>query len=188
MALLFTKPLPLGNTAPAFTLPDAVSGQAISLEEVRGSKGTIVMIICNHCPYVKHVAGEISRITKDYQDKGIGFVAINPNDAERYPEDSFAKMTGFAGLHDFQFPYLYDESQDVAKAYDAVCTPEFNLFDADLKCVYRGQLDGSRPGNEIPNDGNSLRAALDNLLSGNPPIENQLPSSGCSIKWRTNEQ
>ena len=184
MPLMFTKPLPLGWEAPDFNLPDAVSGQHLSLKDVRGSKGTLVMIICNHCPCVKHVISEVVRVAKDYMPLGIGMAAINPNDANNFPEDSFEKMHEFAKTHGFVFPYLHDESQQVAKAYDAACTPEFNLFDAEMKCVYRGRLDGSRQENSVPLTGADLRAAIENLLSGNPPLENQLPSSGCSIKWK----
>lgn len=184
MSLLFTKPLPLGFKAPDFELADALSGTHKKLNDIKGSKGTLVMIICNHCPYVKHIVGELSKLARHYQTHGIGVVAISPNDALHYPEDSFDNMRLFAEQQGFSFPYLYDESQEVAKAYDAVCTPEFNLFDSDLSCVYRGQFDSSRPGNNLPLNGSSLREAIDNLLAHKPPLPNQIPSSGCSIKWK----
>jgi peroxiredoxin len=185
MSLTPTKQIPLGHTAPNFTLPDVTSGKDVSLNDINGDKGTAVMLICNHCPYVIHVIDELVKLATDYQKKGIGFVAISSNDVENYPQDSPEKMKEFAAENDFPFPYLYDESQEIAKAYDAACTPDFNVFDKDLKCVYRGELDGSRPGNEVPVTGKSMRAALDNLVEGKEiDPENQRPSMGCNIKWK----
>jgi len=184
MALTFTKQIALGFKAPDFRLPDVVSGKMISYKDIQGEKGTLVMFICNHCPYVLHVIHELVQLGKDYIPKGIGMVAISVNDVLAYPQDSPEKMKEFAEKHRFPFPYLYDESQDSARLYDAVCTPDFDLFDADYKCVYRGQLDGARPGNEIPVTGKELRAALDKLLTGEKIPENQIPSAGCSIKWK----
>lgn len=184
MALTFTKPIALGFKAPDFRLPDVVSRKMISYKDIEGKKGTLVMFICNHCPYVQHVIHELVQLGKDYIPKGIGMVAISVNDVVAYPQDSPEKMKEFAEKHDFPFPYLYDESQDSARLYDAVCTPDFDLFDADDKCVYRGQLDGARPGNDIPVTGKELRGALDKLLAGEKISEDQTPSSGCGIKWK----
>jgi thiol-disulfide isomerase/thioredoxin len=175
--------LPLGTNAPAFTLPDTVSGKTLSLQQVKGSKGTVVMFICNHCPYVKHVNSELVRVAKDYQPKGIGFLAISANDAVNYPEDAPEKMKAAAKSLGYPFPYLYDESQATAKAYQAACTPDLFLFDANLGCVYRGQLDDSRPGKGEP-DGKDLRAAMDALVAGKPISLEQKPSVGCNIKWK----
>jgi thiol-disulfide isomerase/thioredoxin len=176
--------LPLGTRAPAFSMPDTVSGKTLSLDALKGGKGTVVMFICNHCPYVKHVNPELVRVAKDYQDKGVGFVAISANDAQNYPDDAPGKMKEAARALGYPFPYLYDESQEVAKAYQAACTPDFFLFDAKLACVYRGQLDDSRPGSGTP-DGRDLRAALDALVAGKPISPEQKPSVGCNIKWKS---
>ena len=175
--------LPLGTRAPAFTLPDTVSGKTLSLDALKGAKGTVVMFICNHCPYVKHVNPELVRVAKDYQGKGIGFVAISANDAANYPDDAPDKMKAAAKQLGYPFPYLYDESQAVAKAYQAACTPDFFLFDSAMLCVYRGQLDESRPGKGAP-DGRDLRAALDAVVAGKPVSDVQKPSVGCNIKWK----
>ena len=177
--------LPLGTPAPGFELYDTVSGKTLSFDDVKGSKGTLVMFICNHCPYVKHVNAELVRLANDYIPRGIGFVAISSNDVVKYPDDSPEKMKETAEKLGYPFPYLYDESQDVARAYQAACTPDFFLFDASNKLVYRGQLDDSRPGNEIPVTGKDLRKALDLLLEGKMiPEAEQKPSIGCSIKWK----
>lgn len=177
--------LELGTQAPNFILPDTTQERSVSFEEVaKGKKGTLVMFICNHCPYVIHVMEEVTKLTKEYQEKGIGVVAISSNDVENYPDDSPEKMTQFAKDYDLSFPYLYDESQNVARAYDAACTPDFYVFDEAAKLVYRGRLDGSRPGNDIPLDGADLRLALDHVLSGKPELEKQYPSAGCNIKWK----
>lgn len=176
--------MPLGTKAPDFNLIDTVSSEMVSLEGIKGEKGTVVMFICNHCPFVIHVNEEIVRIANDYRINGFGFVAISSNDVENYPEDSPEKMTTTAEKNDYTFPYLYDETQEVAKAYDAACTPDFYLFDAESKLLYRGQLDNSRPGNSIPVNGRHLRKALDNILNNSPQQKTQKPSMGCNIKWK----
>lgn len=184
MALTPTKPIPLGFEAPYFELPDVVTGKTVSVNDIKGEKGTLVMFICNHCPYVKHVIQELVKIGYDYKDKGIGVVAISSNDVVNYPDDHPDLMKELAENLKFPFPYLYDESQEVAKAYDAVCTPDYDLFDAEGKCVYRGQLDGSRPGNDVPVTGKDMRKALDLVVNGDKVPESQIPSQGCNIKWK----
>jgi hypothetical protein len=184
MALTPTKQIPLGFNPPEFSLPDVISGDNRTYADIKGEKGTLVVFICNHCPYVKHVIEELVNIGLDYMPKGIGMVAINSNDVENYPDDSPENMVMFANKHGFPFAYLYDETQEVAKAYDAACTPDYNLFDANDKCVYRGQLDSSRPGNTVPVNGEDLRRALDQVLNGEKVPEKQIPSTGCNIKWR----
>ncbi len=184
MALTESTMLELGTSAPWFLLPDTVSGKEISLDDVAGEKGTLVMFICNHCPYVIHVKPEIARLAKEYQDKGMGFAAISSNDVEQYPEDGPEKMKTFAKEAGFDFPYLYDASQRVAKAYDAACTPDFYVFDSEHKLVYRGRLDGSRPKSDVPLTGRDLRAALDAVLENRPVPVEQYPSAGCNIKWK----
>jgi peroxiredoxin len=176
--------IPLGTPAPDFALPDVVSGKTISLQDVRSEKATVVMFICNHCPFVKHVQQGIVELANDYQPKGVSFVAISANDAGQYPQDAPDKMKAVAEEQGYPFPYLYDESQDVAKAYKAACTPDFYIFDGDLKCVYRGQLDDARPGKPVPVTGSDVRAALDNVLRGQPVSDDQKPSIGCNIKWK----
>ncbi|HET8803957.1 MAG TPA: thioredoxin family protein [Aequorivita sp.] len=184
MARTESKMLPLGTKAPDFVLIDSVTNKPVSLKNIRGQKGTVVMFICNHCPFVKHVNEEIVRVCNDYRVTGFGFVAISSNDVENYPEDSPAEMWRTARKNHYPFPYLYDETQEIAKAYDAACTPDFYLFDEELKLVYRGQLDNSRPGNGIPVNGRDLREALDCLLNNNPQRKDQKPSIGCNIKWK----
>lgn len=184
MARTPTTQIPLGFIAPDFNLPEPLTGKMVSLSDVKGKNGTLVMFICNHCPFVIHVIDQLVKIGYKYKDKGIGIVAINSNDVENYPDDHPDKMVEFAKKLHFPFPYLFDESQQVAKAYEAACTPDFNVFDADGKCVYRGQLDGARPGNEIPVTGVDLRAALDQVIRGEKVSENQMPSIGCNIKWK----
>ncbi len=184
MARTPSNMLPLGTRAPHFELPDTVSGTLKTLENVRGEKGTVVMFICNHCPFVKHVNPALSRLGKAYQEKGIGFVAISSNDVINYPEDAPHLMKENALAEGYTFPYLYDESQEVARAYNAACTPDFYLFDRQLELVYRGQLDDSRPGNGIPVTGADLKQAMDRLISGEPQSEAQKPSIGCNIKWK----
>jgi len=176
--------MPLGTKAPDFKLIDPVTSKMVSLENIRGKKGTVVMFICNHCPFVIHVNEEIVRVANDYRINDFGFVAISSNDIENYPDDSPDKMVIIAQKNDYTFPYLYDETQEVAKAYDAACTPDFYLFDAELKLIYRGQLDHSRPGNSIQTNGRDLREALDNVLNNSPQRSDQKPSVGCSIKWK----
>lgn len=184
MARTPSNMLPLGTTAPDFELLDTISDNKLSLKEIKGNKGTVVMFICNHCPFVVHVNPEITRLAGEYQDKGIGFIAISSNDVENYPQDAPHLMKEKAKEEGYAFPYLYDETQRVAKAYDAACTPDFYLFDADLKLVYRGQLDNSRPGNGLPLTGEDLRKAMDALLTGTAIDPEQKPSLGCNIKWK----
>ncbi|MEM9362835.1 MAG: thioredoxin family protein [Bacteroidota bacterium] len=183
MARTPSNMLPLGTTAPAFELLDTATDTLVSLESARGEKGTVVMFICNHCPFVIHVNPEISSLGLAYQKKGIRFIAISSNDVENYPQDAPDLMKLKAKEEHYSFPYLYDETQEVAKAYDAACTPDFYLFDDSLKLVYRGQLDDSRPGNGLPVTGRDLRQAMDNVLEGNPVDAHQKPSIGCNIKW-----
>jgi peroxiredoxin len=184
MARTPTIQIPLGFDAPFFELPEPLTGKTVSLNDIKGKRGTLVMFICNHCPFVIHVIDELVRIGFDYKEKGIGIVAINPNDVVNYPDDHPDKMKELADRLNFPFPYLFDESQEIAKAYQAACTPDFNLFDADGKCVYRGQLDGSRPGNDIAVTGVDLRVALDQVIRGEKVSGNQMPSIGCNIKWK----
>lgn len=183
MAETPTIQIPLGFTAPDFNLPDTITGKEMNYTHIKGEKGTVVIFICNHCPYVIHVIHEIVSISKEYMPKGIGFVAISSNDVENYPQDSPAQMKIHAKKWDFPFPYLYDESQEVAKAYHAACTPDYNVFDKNDLAVYRGQLDESRPKNNVPIDGKDLRAVLNALLSNKEISKNQKPSTGCNIKW-----
>jgi len=184
MALTPSTMMPLGTTAPDFSLPDTISGKKLDLQQLKGKKGTLVMFICNHCPYVKHIKDALSKLGKDYKDSGISIIAINANDAANYPDDAPDKMTMFAKQNGFVFPYLHDESQNVAKSYGAACTPDLFLFDGNLKCVYRGQFDDSRPGNDIPVTGKDLRAAMDQLMAGKTIDAKQTPSIGCNIKWK----
>ena len=186
MALALSTMMALGTEAPDFTLPDTANEQApITLHAyAAGAEATLVMFICNHCPYVIHVIDELVAVAHDYQGRGLRVVAISSNDVDKYPADAPEKMTAFAAERNFTFPYLYDASQEVARAYDAACTPDFFLFDADLKLAYRGRLDASRPGNDEPVTGADLRAALDRVLAGEAiPEDEQVPSAGCSIKW-----
>lgn len=175
--------LALGTEAPNFSLPDT-TGKNVSRDEAAGGKGLLVMFICNHCPFVIHVREELARLGSDYLAKGIGVVAINSNDVATHPDDSPENMAKEAKKAGYPFPYLFDETQEVAQAYRAACTPDFFLFDQDKKLVYRGQLDDARPGNSVPLTGKDLRAALDALLAGQPVSEKQLPSMGCNIKWK----
>lgn len=176
--------LPLGTPAPAFSLPDSRTGTTVSLEDSAGAAGLLVMFICNHCPFVQHVRGQLADLGRDYADRGLAIVAINSNDATTHPEDGPAAMKREAASHGYTFPYLFDESQEVARAYHAACTPDFFLFDAARRLAYRGQLDGSRPGNGVPVTGTDLRAAIDAVLAGTAPSDDQKPSIGCNIKWR----
>jgi len=179
--------LPLGTTAPDFALPN-VDGRTLSLADVAGPKGTVVMFICNHCPFVKHVADQLAGLGREYLPRGIGFAAISSNDVSTHPADSPEQMVREAEDRGYPFPYLYDDTQEVAKAYHAACTPDFYLFDPAKKLVYRGQLDSSRPGNDIPVTGKDLRSALDALLAGKPMVADQIPSLGCNIKWRAGNE
>ena len=183
MARTESNMLELGTTAPAFNLTDVVSGKSVSSRELHG-KPLLVMFICHHCPFVKHVKDELARLGQDYAGRGLGVVAISSNDANVYPDDAPDGLRAQATQNGFTFPYLYDETQDVARVFHAVCTPDYFLFDAEKNLVYRGQLDGSRPGNGIAVDGRDLRAAIDHLLAGQPIPAEQLPSIGCGIKWK----
>lgn len=176
--------LPIGTKAPNFKLMDTNSNYHYSFEELKGSKGTLVIFICNHCPFVLHVIDEIVMIANDYRVQGLGIIAISSNDIIKYPQDGPDLMTEFAFQNKIDFPYLYDESQDVAKAYHAACTPDFFLFDSRDRLFYRGQLDDSRPGNGISVSGSDLRNAIDALLYNRKQNNNQKPSLGCSIKWK----
>lgn len=187
MARTPSQMLPLGTRAPAFNLPDA-NGAMHSLDDAAGSRAFLVMFICNHCPFVQHVADELARLGRDYQDKGVAVFAINSNDVDNYPADGPEKMKEEAAARGYTFPYLLDTDQIVATAYEAACTPDFYLFDAERRLVYRGQLDGSRPGNDVSVDGRDLRAALDAVLASNPVRAEQVPSLGCNIKWKPGNQ
>ncbi len=176
--------LPLGTKAPDFKLFDVVSGHWISLYDHKNYQATVIMFICNHCPFVKHVNTELTRLAHDYQPKGIRFLAINSNDVVNYPDDSPDKMKSTAQQNSYTFAYLYDETQEVAKAYQAACTPDFYIFDNNYSLAYRGQLDDSRPGNTIPVTGESIRHALDCILQDKPVSSEQKPSLGCNIKWK----
>jgi len=184
MAFTESNMLPLGSEAPPFSLPDTVSGKTIKLQDIASGKATVVMFICNHCPYVVHVNDEIVRLANDYIPKGVSFVAISSNDVENYPDDGPEMMKTVAEKLKYPFPYLYDESQNVARAFDAACTPDFYVFDKKLKLEYRGRLDDSRPRSGTPLTGRDLRAALDAILSGQSVTKKQYPSAGCNIKWK----
>ncbi|PIE03206.1 MAG: thioredoxin family protein [Acidobacteria bacterium] len=184
MVLTASTLAPLGSPAPDFNLLEPLTGEHRSLSECSGSSGTVVMFICNHCPYVIHIKEELVRITADYQAKGIGFVAINSNDVQSYPQDSPAKMIEYIQANGINFPYLFDQSQQVAKAYHAACTPDFFLYDGNFKLVYRGQLDDSSPGNSEPVNGYALRNAIEALINHQPMPTEQKPSMGCNIKWK----
>lgn len=188
MAATASNMLPLGSTAPDFRLPDTVSGRDYGLQDLRGEQGTLVLFICNHCPYVLHVKQQLIAIAQQYAILGISTIAISSNDIVNYPEDAPDKMQQMMAAWGNPFAaYLYDESQTVAKAYQAACTPDIYLFDADLACVYRGRLDAATPKNDLPVNGADLRNALDNLLAGQPITEAQVPSIGCNIKWKSAE-
>jgi peroxiredoxin len=184
MAATPTEWIPLGFQAPDFLLPEPATGLFWSLEQLKGPNGLAIAFICNHCPYVIHMIDQWVVLARKYQEKGIGFVAINPNDVEKYPQDAPEKMVAFAQTHGFTFPYIYDESQEVALAYFAACTPDLAVFNAEGKCVYRGQFDASRPQNDLPVTGSDLAKALDALLANAAPLPNQIPSIGCNIKWK----
>ena len=184
MARTESTMLELGTSAPDFQLPDTVSGQTISLATFAGKAALLVMFICRHCPYVKHIQAELAKLGQDYGDKNLGIVAISANDAGNYPDDSPEQLKAIAQEAGYRFPFCYDETQAVAKAYTAACTPDFFLFDRDRRLVYRGQLDDSRPKNDIPVTGKDLRAAIDLPLAGQPIDPNQRPSIGCNIKWK----
>lgn len=184
MALTPSTMLPLGTPAPNFNLPDSISGKMLTLNELKSDHGTVIMFICNHCPYVKHIQTQMVNIANQYQKKGFRFVAINSNDVESYPDDSPENMLKEAKAHHYSFPYLFDETQAVAKLYQAACTPDLYLFDNKLRCVYRGRFDDSTPGNTIPVTGKDLVAAMDALLENSEIHLDQKPSVGCNIKWK----
>jgi peroxiredoxin len=184
MAATPSNMMPLGTIAPDFTLPNPVTGGMATLQDLKGEEATMIMFVCNHCPYVKHVQNELVKMAHEYQPKGIKFIAISSNDVENYPEDSPEKMKEEAENAGYTFPYLYDETQEVAKAYLAACTPDFYTFDKDLKCVYRGRLDGATPKNNVPVTGAELRGAFDAILAGQSVNSEQTPSIGCNIKWK----
>ena len=178
--------VPLGTQLPAFALPDG-SGVEHTSEACAGTAGTLVIFMCNHCPFVVHVAEELAALGRDYADTDIGIVAISSNDVSTHPDDGPAHMLQFSTRHGLHYPYLYDESQDVAKAFDAACTPDFFLYDSNGKLVYRGQLDDARPGSDVPVTGQDVRRAMDQLLSGGPIVDEQVPSLGCNIKWKATD-
>ena len=186
MARTESNMLPIGTLAPDFTLPDTVSDKSLSLHGLKPAQATVIMFICNHCPYVLHVKDELVRLAHDYQPKGVSFIAISSNDAIQYPQDGPEAMKVFAKGSGFTFPYLYDESQEVARAYEAACTPDFYVFDENLKLSYRGRLDESRPKVENPKPvtGSDLRGALNAILAKQMVSEIQYPSMGCNIKWK----
>lgn len=175
---------PLGKKASDFILPDTVSGNELSLLQLKGKIATVIMFICNHCPFVKHVNPELVKLANDYKSKGVSFIAISSNDVSAYPQDGPEHMKLVAKQQHYPFPYLYDATQEVAIAYEAACTPDFFIYDEDMILAYRGQLDDSRPGNDKPLTGADIRHALEQLLKGEPVTEDQKPSIGCNIKWR----
>jgi peroxiredoxin len=175
--------LPLGTKAPDFNLPDT-SGRMVSLSDLKNAPALAVIFMCNHCPYVKHIRGELARLAREYLPRGVAVAGINSNDVANYPADSPARMAEEAKSAGYLFPYLYDETQEVAKAYRAACTPDIYLFDQDQRLAYRGQLDDSRPGSHLPVTGKDLRAAIEAVLAGKPVAPNQKPSIGCNIKWK----
>lgn len=187
MARTPSNMLPLHTEAPNFSLFDTISNKTVSLKELEGDKATVIMFICNHCPFVIHVNPELVKIANDYDKKGISFIAISSNDVKNYPQDGPDLMHTHAIKNSYPFPYLYDETQEIAKAYNAACTPDFYIFNHNSKLVYRGQLDSSRPGNDIPLTGEDIRGALDNILNDTPISEHQKPSIGCNIKWKTKD-
>lgn len=184
MAFTESNMLPIGTKAPSFNLPDTVSGKVLSLDELQSDTATVIMFLCNHCPYVLHVNAGIVALAHDYQPKGVAFIGISSNDAINYPQDSPENMKIHAATKGYTFPYLYDETQEVAKIYDAACTPDFYVFDGNMKLAYRGRIDGSRPRNELPVTGEDLRAVLDAILRGDDVPTVQYPSGGCNIKWK----
>lgn len=188
MVLTYSTMLDLGTKAPDFSLPDVVSGKTVSLKDFAGKKGLLVMFICRHCPYVKHIESELAKIGRDYKDKDLGIVAISSNDADAYPADAPESLAEWAKAMGFTFALCYDQSQKVAHSYTAACTPDLFVFDGEQKLVYRGQLDDSRPSTGVPVTGTDLRAALDNLLAGKPVADEQKPSVGCNIKWRAGNE
>ena len=184
MVKTISSMIPLGTVAPEFELLNPLSGETQGLQTLRGSTATVIMFICNHCPFVKHITHELATLGREYSSRGVAFVAINSNDIDHYPDDSPENMVIEIQTQGYPFPYLFDATQEIAKAYHAECTPDFFVFDTDLACVYRGQLDDSRPGSGIEVSGKDLRAALDAVIQGQPVAEDQIPSMGCNIKWK----
>jgi len=184
MSLTPSSMVPLGTPAPSFSLPDPVEGGVKSLETLKSDKGTVVMFICNHCPFVHHVRPVLLDTVREYGSRGISFIAINANDPVNYPDDAPEKMKEVAKEFDYPFPYLFDASQEIARAYQAACTPDFFVYDGELRLIYRGQFDDSRPGNDLPVSGRDLKDVLDSLLAGKPVNPDQKPSMGCNIKWK----
>lgn len=184
MALTASNPIKNGTLAPEFSLPDTISGKILSLQQLRGEKATVILFICNHCPFVIHVNKQLVTLANEYISKGINFIAISSNDVENYPQDSPELMKKVGEDLNYPFPYLFDETQETAKAYDAACTPDFYVFDAGLKATYHGQLDNSRPGNGLPVTGEDMRTALEAIFNNKAPLETQKPSIGCNIKWK----
>ncbi len=184
MALTASNPFPVGTLAPEFLLLDTVSNKTLSLQQLKGAKVTVIMFICNHCPFVIHVNSTLVDLANSYNSKDVSFIAISSNDVVNYPQDSPELMTQLAQKEKYPFPYLYDKNQEVAKAYNAACTPDFYVFNSELKSVYHGQLDDSRPGNDKPLTAKDLKKAIDLSVSGLKPIIDQKPSMGCGIKWK----
>lgn len=184
MARVPSMMIPLNSRAPEFILPEVVKESTISLQQIRGKTATVIVFICNHCPFVKHINPQLIQLAHDYVNKGVQVIAISSNDVRQYPEDGPQNMKNVAEQLKYPFPYLYDETQKVAKAYNAACTPDFFVYDPNLLLTYRGQLDDSRPGNEIPLSGKDIRAALDSMIKGDPVNAIQKPGIGCSIKWK----
>ncbi len=184
MARTYSEMIALGTAVPTFSLPDTVSEKIISMNGIKGAKATLIMFLCNHCPFVVHVNNELVKLANEYKNKGIGFLAISANDVIKHPDDAPEKMKAIAVQSGYPFPYCYDETQEVAKAFGAACTPDFFIYDANNELAYRGQLDDSRPGNGIPVTGSDIRNALDNLINDQPVSAVQRPSIGCNIKWK----
>ena len=186
MALTETTNIPLGFIAPPFELLNPLTNKKEKLHDLKSTRATVIVFMCNHCPYVIHVLNQLVEISNEYKQKNVSFIGINSNDIISYPEDSPENMQKLVKDYNIKFPYLFDETQEVAKAYNAACTPDFNIFDKDMKCVYRGQIDSSRPGNDKVCDGKDLRQVIDEILNNNPISKNQIPSIGCNIKWKAN--
>ncbi len=184
MTVTPSKPLNFGSSAPEFSLHDVVSDTTKTLNDLKSKTATVIIFMCNHCPYVQHILSKLIDVANEYKPKDISFITINSNDIENYPEDSPSEMKKLTTELNFPFPYLFDESQEIAKAYDAACTPEFYIFDKDLKCVYHAQFDDSRPGNNKPVTGNDLKRALNQILNNEEVFKEQIPSTGCNIKWK----
>lgn len=184
MARVPSMMIPLDSRAPEFILPEVVKESTISLQQIKGKTATVIVFICNHCPFVKHINPQLIQLAHDYVNKGVQVIAISSNDAKQYPEDGPQQMKKVAQQLKYPFPYLYDETQEVAKAYNAACTPDFFIYDCNLLLTYRGQLDDSRPGNDIPVSGKDIRTALDSMIKGDPVSAIQKPGIGCSIKWK----